>query len=201
MLTLDDETKMIADLVTEEPERAKVFERYGIDFCCGGKRTLAQVCKEKNLPLEELVKELDRCRSDQAGEEPDWMLATLSELADHIEAVHHAYLNEELPRLSLLAKKVAAVHGEKHPELIELNLVFHGLKAEMEQHSMKEEQILFPMCRQLDSLKTKPSFHCGSISNPISVMEAEHDNAGAALARMRDLTKDYTLPVDACTSY
>jgi regulator of cell morphogenesis and NO signaling len=196
------ENKTIADLVTEAPGRARVFEKYGIDYCCGGKRPLEEVCAQQNIPIENLTSELQAADAGSGTEDSkNWSEAGITNLVDHIESVHHGFLNRELPRLSSLAQKVAKVHGENRPELIELSSVFHSMKDELEQHSFKEEQVLFPMCRQLETATQKPQFHCGSVHNPISVMESEHDDLGVALTKMRELTSDYLAPDDACTSY
>jgi regulator of cell morphogenesis and NO signaling len=126
---------------------------------------------------------------------------TLTQLADHIEATHHSYLRSALPRISQLAAKVAQAHGSRHPEVIEVQAVFDALREELEAHLQKEEAILFPMCRELDTASTLPQFHCGTVRNPVHVMESEHDNAGRALSELRRLTGDYTLPEDGCNTY
>ena len=133
--------------------------------------------------------------------ERSWGDATLTELADHIEATHHAYLKEELPRLEFMVHKVTNRHGEHRPALVQMAQVFDAFKAELESHMMKEEQILFPLCRQLEHASGPQHFHCGSVQNPIRVMIQEHDDAGEALRRMRELTDDYSVPMDACGTY
>jgi regulator of cell morphogenesis and NO signaling len=125
----------------------------------------------------------------------------MTELADHIEQTHHAYLREELPRLTGLVGKIREVHGERHPKLVEVQRVFLGLRDELMMHMMKEEQVLFPMIRQMEASDNEPSFDCGSVDNPIRVMEHEHDNAGNALARLNELTGGYLPPADACNTY
>jgi regulator of cell morphogenesis and NO signaling len=200
MSVLDINTT-VGQLVTERPGRARIFERLGIDYCCGGKRPLVEACTERGLNPESVLNELAADEQHETPQERDWAAAGLSELADHIEATHHAYLHEELPRLTALVTKVAAVHGEREPGLQELKEVFAGLRDELEMHLAKEEQVLFPMIRQLDLAQTLPQFHCGSVNNPIRVMEFEHDNAGAALARIRELTHDFTPTPEACNTY
>jgi regulator of cell morphogenesis and NO signaling len=125
---------------------------------------------------------------------------SMTELADHIEQTHHAYLRSELPRLTRLVDKVTSVHGEAHAWLEDVRTVFAGLVAELEPHMMKEEQILFPMIRDIESGGSGAS-HCGSIENPIRVMEHEHDNAGQALERLRELTNGFVAPDGACNSF
>jgi regulator of cell morphogenesis and NO signaling len=126
----------------------------------------------------------------------------MTELADHIEQAHHAYLKRELPRLGAMVRKVAAVHGAHFPWLLELNAVFASFAAEMDAHTLKEDQVLFPMIRELDCGRLASSDHCGgSVANPIHVMMHEHDDAGRALARMRELSNGYAPPPDACNTF
>ena len=191
----------IGTLVAERMSRSRVFERYGLDYCCGGKVALSEACKKKGLDPQEVLTALIASDSDEkAVDNTDWRAASLTELADHIEATHHSYLNGELPRLSQLMKKVATVHSKRHPELLQVAETLEALRAELTQHMAKEEQILFPLIRQMES-DGPTNFHCGSVVNPIGVMEQEHDNAGQALAQLRSLTQDYKVPENACHSY
>jgi regulator of cell morphogenesis and NO signaling len=192
----------VGRLVTERPGRARVFEAFGIDYCCGGKKLLVQAAREKGLDEQTVLRVLNTF-DDQApeGDERDWSKASLTALADHIEQTHHAYLKSELPRLEYLVNKVANRHGSHAPNLVELAGVFAAFKSELESHMQKEEVILFPICRQLDGATAPQRFHCGSVENPVAVMVREHDDAGDALKRMRELTNNYTPPIDACSTY
>jgi regulator of cell morphogenesis and NO signaling len=127
-------------------------------------------------------------------EEQRWSEAPLSELVDHILNEHHTYLRRELPRLTDLLDGLLEAHGAKHPELLECRNVFSSLRNEIESHMAKEEQVLFPMIRDLDGASTLPDFHCGTLQNPIRVMEHEHEGALGALSRLRELTNDYSPP-------
>jgi len=120
---------------------------------------------------------------------------------DHLEATHHAYLSEALPRLVALADKVAGVHGAIHPELTAVAELVHELRDDLEPHLLKEEQVLFPMIRDLAVAMAAPEFHCGSLSNPIRVMLTEHDTVGELLAALRARTDSYRVPDDGCASY
>jgi len=191
----------VGQLVTERPARARIFESFGIDYCCGGKKPLAQAIREKGLDEKAVVGVLDAFDEATPQVERNWAEASLTELADHIEQTHHAYLKTELPRLQFLVNKVAARHGEARPKLVEVAHIFAALKEEMDSHMMKEEQILFPICRQLETDGAPRSFHCGSVQNPIAVMIREHDHAGDALKQMRELTDEYAVPSDACGTY
>lgn len=191
----------VGELVVERPGRARVFEKLGIDYCCGGKRPLTEACRTKGLDVTQVVRQLEADDAGQGNDDRDWSKAALGELADHIEGTHHRYLKEELPPLQALARKVAAVHGEAHPELTELYDVVVGFRNELESHMLREEAVLFPLCRQLES-GAVPEFLChGTIQAPIAAMVREHEDAGDALAKMRTLTADFTPPPGACNSY
>ncbi len=197
------EIQTVGQMVVERPQRSRVFDRLHIDYCCGGKRTLEEACAKRGLDLKAVLAELEAFDAE-ANTQPDAVRPanlTMTELADDIERTHHAYLREELPRLGSLVKKVSAVHGQAHPWLTGLTSVYAELVAELEPHMLKEEQILFPMIRELDQAATAPSFHCGSVDNPIRMMEMEHQNAGAALDRIREMTTDYEIPDGACNSF
>ena len=190
----------VGQLVVERPARARVFERLGIDYCCGGKIPLSQACEKKGLALDVVVQALEVAEFSSPRDR-NWANASLTELANHIQETHHAYLKEELPRLEFFLNKMANKHGPTQPHIVELRDAFVAFKAELEQHMLKEEQILFPLCRQLDAADGPVSFHCGSIENPIAVMVREHDDAGHAMERMRELTNGYHAPEDACNTY
>lgn len=194
--------KSVGELVVERPGRSRIFERFSIDYCCGGKKTLADACKATGASPDAVVDALtDDDLSDRPIREGDWSKSSMSELIDHIVAKHHAYLRSELPRLSEMGAKVARVHGHRFEWLSECHRVFEGLRAELEQHMMKEEQVLFPMIKQIEVASIAPSFHCGSLEAPISVMEHEHDSAGRALSRLRKLTGAFVPPDDACNTF
>lgn len=195
----------VADLVRARPERAEVFERYGIDYCCRGKVSLDEACRRDGVDPEVVRCELKEVDARPIEETFDWSSASLTQLADHIVAQHHSYLRSELPRLSALLDRVAVAHGDRHPEMLQAREVFAALQAELTAHMMKEEQVLFPIIRLLDSTPQEErgelDFHCGSVENPIRVMEHEHDDAGAALRKLRELTSNYTAPADACETF
>jgi regulator of cell morphogenesis and NO signaling len=198
-LTLE---KTVGELVTEQPGRSRAFERLGIDYCCGGKRRLRDACERLKLDPATVLRELARADATSSSQpEKDWSTAPMSELVEHIVTTHHGYLREALPRLAYLVTKVATVHGSAHPELQKLHRVFSGLQIELEEHMEKEEQVLFPLCRELATAREVPEFHCGSVNRPIMRMMLEHQDAGDALAEMRALTDNFTPPADACTTY
>jgi regulator of cell morphogenesis and NO signaling len=204
----------VGQLVTERPARARVFESFGIDYCCGGKKPLSQACGERGLDARMVLGVLAAFDQQPAPGERDWSKAGLAELADHVEATHHAYLKQELPRLAFLTARVATRHGDRRPELVEIHEIFLRFQAELESHMAKEERVLFPLCRALDaaaagaqpshaqpSQAQLPASHCASVKTPIAVMVREHEDAGEALARFRELTDDFTPPADACNTW
>jgi regulator of cell morphogenesis and NO signaling len=190
----------VGQLVVERPSRARVFERLGIDFCCGGKKPLTQACREKGLDPEEVLRALDEGGPDAGAADVSSM--TLIQLCDHIEQTHHALLKAELPHLEAISRRVAGVHGEAHPWTLELAQVLSGFAEELGSHMFKEERILFPWIRALEAAGGRADAHCaGSISNPIRMMEYEHDAAGQALARMRELSGGFAPPAGACNTF
>ena len=201
-MTLNIElTRTVGEIVAESIGRSEVFEKFGIDYCCGGATPLGEACAAKGLDPAIVVSALVEFNGSAPASDVDPKAMGLTELCDHIEQTHHAYLREALPRITGLTAKIAEVYSESHPELAVLARTFAGLRLELEQHMLKEEQILFPVIRAMESSDGEFEFHCGNLSAPISVMEMEHDNAGGALAKMRAITHDYIPPVDACTTY
>jgi regulator of cell morphogenesis and NO signaling len=209
MVKLMAEKMTVGQLVAKHPQTRKIFEKWGIDYCCGGRHDLKTAAAEKSANLEMLLTELNEAietvSSNQAPE-TDWTNASLAELADYIEARHHTFMKEQMPRLSAMLVKVKRAHGDKHGEMLtELEDVYLSLREEIESHLMKEEKILFPYIRQIEAHAAGkgpvPQAHCGSVTNPISQMEFEHDNAGNALKRMRELSNNYVVPPDGCSTF
>lgn len=192
----------VGEIVTRKPGLARVFEQLGIDYCCGGKVPLADACRERSIDPQRVIKILEDKRQEidnQAAVDVSSM--SLTELADHIEQTHHVYLKSELPRLCAMTEKVASVHGERDQRLTTVRDTFIGLANELSSHMMKEEGILFPMVRQLDSGADTTASHCGTIAAPINQMEAEHADAGIALAQLQSLTDGHAAPEWACNTY
>jgi regulator of cell morphogenesis and NO signaling len=194
-------TATVGELVAQRPSRSRIFERFKIDFCCGGKLTLADACRKKGVDPAVILALLQEEAATPAPQTLDLTALSLTDLADHIERTHHAYLRRELPRLEYLTGRVATRHGEHTPALVKLHQLFLAFKADLEAHMLKEENVLFPMCRRLDGAMATPAFHCGSVQNPVAMMVTEHDHAGEDLSQMRALTDDYTPPPGACNTY
>jgi regulator of cell morphogenesis and NO signaling len=189
----------VGQFVVDRPGRARVFQRLGIDFCCGGKLTLAQACQRKGLDpdaaLTALVEEPDSRASDPVE------AMSLTELCDHIERTHHANLRVELPRLGAMLRKVAGVHGLHHPWLRDMLVVFDDFDRDLREHMLKEEHLLFPLIRRIDAGDAAAILSTLSIASPIAVMEQEHEQAGDALAQLRALSNDFIAPVGACATF
>jgi regulator of cell morphogenesis and NO signaling len=195
------EQRTVGQLVTEQPKRARVFEKFGIDYCCGGQQPLAEACRRKNLDLAHVLAAL--AEADQAADtaQIDWQAEPMGRLADHITQYYHGRLRQELPRLDFLTNKVAAVHGPNHPELRKLREVFVEFKQELELHMHAEEQVLFPQIKRLEAGAAPAGSAGGEINTPIAHLVKEHDDAGVAMEVMRRLTGGYAAPADACNTY
>lgn len=203
-----DATKTVRELAAEIPSATRIFEKLGIDYCCGGKRPLADACAQAHVPVEKVPRSLEDVTALGAkatNETPDLRNARLADLIAHILATHHVYVKQEIPRLQRLLAKVVAVHCAGHPELAAVQRTFAGLSAELLSHMMKEEVVLFPYIENLEEAASQgrraPEAPFGSISNPVNMMELEHESAGKAVAQIRMLTAAYTPPETACFSY
>ena len=186
---------IVRDLVLEIPQAARVFEHAGIDYCCGGKRTLEEACRRGGVAVESVLELLQRTAEPSQAGEDRWTSAELSDLVDYIVQTHHSFVRKESPRLTALLEKVQAKHGAHHPELSEIAALFAALTHELDLHMRKEEQVLFPLIKDLSG--------AGShwVEFPIRQMVAEHEDAGDALAGIRSASGGFATPEDACLSF
>jgi regulator of cell morphogenesis and NO signaling len=189
--------RTVGELVAERPGRSRIFQTFGIDFCCQGGRTLREACERKSLPSQTVVEQLEAELADQAAPAQNPAELPPEQLAAYIVETHHGFLRRELPRLHAMSHRVAQVHGGHTPSLIEVFNVFTGLAAELTSHMAKEEQILFPAVAAMNRGEAAPV----PLNEPIDCMIHEHEEAGAALARLRELSHDFQPPVDACNTY
>jgi regulator of cell morphogenesis and NO signaling len=193
------ENALLGELVTDDFRIAEVFTHAGIDFCCGGKKTLEQACREKNIDLksiEEKIRAIELAPVLSNVNFKDWEPGFLS---DYIINTHHKYVLKTLPDLVYYIKKIASVHGKDHPELIEVEKLFEEISKELQQHLQKEEEVLFPAIRlavQNSTIELK-----STISSEITRMSSEHEFAGGAMDKINELTAGYTVPQDGCNSY
>ncbi len=205
-----DEKTTVRDLVGRYPQARPVFEKHGIDYCCGGGKPLVDVARQcgQELPklIDALKEAIDRPTGKAEAAERDWYAASLGELVRHIVDEHHAYMKAALPRLRSLIPTVLKAHLAQHGDMLrQVQAIFNDLDEELSNHLMKEEQVLFPFITAAESRARQGlpmlSAPCGSVCHPIQQMEYEHENAGRALARLREVTCDYALPSDACPTF
>lgn len=190
----------LGEIAAAFPPSMRVFEAHGLDYCCGGRRTLGEACEAAGLGPAKLLDELGELAAAGTGADRDWREASATEVVEHLLATHHVFTRTELARLAPLMTKVAGVHGERHPELLVIRQCFQALAADLMPHLMKEEQVLFPYLLALDG--GRPAAGCfGTVAHPIRAMEHEHDEVGELLHRIRDLSRDFALPEGACASY
>ncbi len=194
----------VGAIVAEDYRAAAVLERFGIDFCCGGKRTLGEACGAKGCDADAVATAIAHLHDDappSAAPDTDWDAGAL---VAHIVSTHHAYVRDSMPRIAGYLSKLVAVHGERHPELARIARHFDTLEHELMMHMFKEEEVLFPYVRDLAAINSggaQPPNVFGTVRNPIRMMEAEHAGAGQELAIIRELTHDYTAPDDGCGTY
>lgn len=200
-MTTDLQTKL-GELVLERPETMRYFEGLGLDYCCGGHRSLGEACAAAGLEPGTVLQGLDGLAAPSQGVPSlqAWNQATLEALIGHIVPTHHDTLRTELPRLKGLLDKVQAAHGARHPELDRVGEIFAALYADLLPHLMKEEQILFPFIIRMERGELGGACF-GSVQSPIRVMEMEHEAVGALLAELRQLTGAYTVPADGCATF
>lgn len=199
-------TQTVGDLAAELPGATREFEKLGIDYCCGGSRSLGEACAQANISVDEALARLQKGLATGSSQgQHNWQNEPLSELIAHINSTHHVFVREECPRIEKLAAKVVSVHGKNHPELLEVQQVFGDLSNELHVHLMKEEQILFPYVTRMEEAaaakEPAPPAMFGTVMNPVRMMMQEHDGAGDALKKLRAVTNGYALPGDACISY
>jgi len=192
----------VADIVSVFPDASNLFIQYHIDFCCGGNQTLLAALEKRKVEPEAFLKELNAAYAKvqkQQKSHSDWREASSTDVIHHIIQTHHAYLKQELPVLSAFLTKVMYRHGQEHPELVQLHQWFHQLKAELEEHVMKEEQVVFPLIQEYE--QTSSASVREKAGQEIVQLEAEHHKTGDLLKQMRQVTHDYQLPEDACRTY
>jgi regulator of cell morphogenesis and NO signaling len=206
-----DTTKSVREMALNVPAATRVFEKLGIDYCCGGNKSLQQACSEMKLPIQPVIESLKSAadsaehRRSTGEQHQDWQAAPLADLIAHITNTHHKYVKAEIARLRPLFDKVCNVHGARYPELLGLRGDFNALAQELSMHMMKEEMVLFPYIERMEEAVIggepilPPLF--ATVRNPVATMIHEHDSAGNLLRSMRQSSGAYKPPVDACTSF
>jgi regulator of cell morphogenesis and NO signaling len=194
-----NENMMVGSLVAKKPAYAFFFEKIGIDYCCKGKRTLKELCTEKNLDVVDVLDKLEQISA--TSPKIDWNIISLSDLMQHIVKKHHDYLREELPRLSAIIHKVAAKHGNIHSTLFELRETFEEFKADLLEHIEKEEKVVFPAIEDRVKNRKHSDLEEGNLKDYLTSLDFEHIEAGAVLEKINKLTDGYKQPAGACTTY
>lgn len=199
-------TQSVREIVQQHPAAVPVFEAHGIDYCCGGGRSLEEACNTKKIPLNQVISDLDAALIVRpTKDDAQWMTSSLRDLSAHIVERYHAYAKRELPRLAALVAKVHLRHGHMHPELNQVHELVDTITTEVSTHMLKEEQVLFPRICVIERAaenraSVEPAFF-GALINPIRHMMSDHDDTGHLLQSVRNLAHDYNLPEDACMSY
>lgn len=195
-----DET--LGAIAAKDLRKAEIFKKYGLDFCCGGKKTVKEACAEKGIDVTKIEQELqqaDKIISTRPLPYQEW---SLDFLADYIVNTHHTYVRKTIPELSELTAKVARVHGDQHPELHVILALVNDIVEELSSHLVKEEEIVFPYIKQVAKKNAQPSVEdAAGLQAPINLMEMEHEAVGEKLEEIRTLSNGYTVPADGCASY
>jgi regulator of cell morphogenesis and NO signaling len=198
-----DET--LGQLAAKDLRKAKVFKKYGLDFCCGGKKTVKQACTEKGLDFTKVEQELQQADTIPVSRPIPYNEWSLDFLADYIVNMHHSYVRKNLPDIKNYSEKVMRVHGTRHPELLRIHQLVEEINTELTTHLLKEEKVLFPYIREIVAAKNLAQplhpAHFGTVQNPIHMMEMEHEVVGKNLDEIRKLSNNYLLPGDACATF
>lgn len=204
----DIQEKTIGEMVAENYRSAAVFKKHEIDFCCNGNRSIEQACHNNAASIDAVKNDLRLVKESSGNKEAvvnDFASWPLDLLVSYIEKKHHRYVTKQVPVLKEYLDKLCKVHGGKHPELIEINLLFSGCAAELSSHMKKEEQVLFPFIMKMVMAKEENagrfSAPFGSVQNPISMMMKEHDTEGKRFRKIKELSENYMPPPDACNTY
>src|SRR6185312_8254648 len=198
-------TQTVREIAQTQPSSIRVFEQFGIEYCCGGGERLIEACAAKDVDVDAVIAALEAAARNENAGVKDWTKESLANLTQHIVATHHAYCKEELPRLSGLAMKVVKVHGGTNPELALIRAKLANLAEELTDHLAEEEVVVFPLIAKLEVKKARAGVEaadsCISVGNPLALLIQEHDDAGVLLAEIRSLSSDFNAPAHACTTY
>lgn len=195
----------VGEIAVAYPDATDIFTKYGIDYCCGGRRNFTEAARSHGLDPNEIEREIIDHEEDAARLNDKLGNFSIPQIIDHILQYHHAYMREKRHTLPLLAKKIASTHDERHPELSEVSQLTENLFDELESHMRKEEEVLFPTILALVSHQENgtplPQMRFQSITQPISMMERDHSQTGGEVYDLQRITNDFTVPEDGCVSY
>ena len=194
----------VGSIVNENYATARVFKSFGIDFCCGGNMNLADACRMAGADVDKVCEAL-AAHDDTTSQAIPFDRWPTDLLIDYVLKIHHRGIRAKGPQLLADIKRVATVHGDRHPELVQLTSLFASSLEDLESHLQKEEQVLFPYCYQLFEANMQgqhgEKMHCGTVANPIRVMLSEHSDEGTRYKYIRNLMNGFVAPDDACVSY
>jgi len=195
----------VGELVARDYRTAQVFEKYGIDFCCGGKVALSEACHEKGIDLKQVLHDLDQVAEQPVDRSQNYTAWELPFLADYIVNTHHAYLRENTGTIAGYAHKIAEVHGPHHPEVVQIAGIFDTMAADLTQHLREEEDELFPTIRKMTELVKQgaapDSEEVKTLRALLVSLTHEHDKIGDAIHAIRRLARDYEIPDDVCNTF
>ncbi len=189
----------IGEIVASDFRAAEIFKNAGIDFCCGGNKSLDSACNEKAVDPNTLINQLNELENIHVNQAQNFNEWDLGFLADYILNTHHKYVLKYLPELIFYTQKIKTAHGSNHPELIEVAELFSKINTELLQHLKKEEEVLFPAIKE--ALKTNSSTVKSLIFSEIKRMSVEHEFAGGAMDKINEITFGYSVPQDGCSTY
>ncbi|MEZ5022535.1 MAG: iron-sulfur cluster repair di-iron protein [Chitinophagales bacterium] len=197
--------KQIGQIVADDYRTASVFKNYGIDFCCNGNRSIQEACEKKGLAYDKIILELESVAINNSSDTTDYSTWPLDLLADYVEKKHHRYVENRIPELKAYLSKIRKVHGDRHPELIEIEEQFNASAGDLTMHMKKEEIMLFPYIRKMvttpKNSKNGEAPHFGTVKNPIQMMMHEHNVEGDRFRKISELSDNYNPPKDACNTY
>lgn len=198
-------TQTVREIAQTQPSSIRVFEQFGIEYCCGGRKPLAEACATKDIDVETVIAALEAASHSDNVQMKDWTKEPLAKLTEHIVQTHHTYCKRELPQLSGLAAKVVNAHGGTNPELAVIQTKLAQLADELTDHLVEEEVVVFPMIVKLERQEARDGVKQVKsptpIGNPLALLIEEHDNAGVLLAEIRSLSGNFIAPGYACTTY
>ncbi len=192
---------IVGDLVAQDYRAASVFKLHEIDFCCNGNRSIAEVCETAEIDPKTLIEELSQATTKKEQQTTDFKSWDNDLLADYIEKKHHRYVEKKIPEIKAYLSKVVKAHGDRHPELIEIEQLFTDSAHELLSHMKKEEMVLFPYVRNMAANPHANQSDFGTVQNPIDMMMQEHDTEGQRFRKISQLSNNYTPPSDACATY
>jgi len=189
----------IGKIVADDYRAAAIFKKAGIDFCCGGNKSMEETCQEKNIDIQKLKSELQELELSSINPQLDYKNWDPGFLSDYIVNTHHRYVLKTLEELVFYTQKIAAVHGDHHLELKAVASMFSEVNRELLQHMIKEEEVLFPAIKEV--IRNNSDLARETVMNEISRLRPEHEFAGGTMDKINEITGGYKLPDDACNTY